>query len=115
MGDPTHGGPPRNLPESYTQGGRVFVEVIANCGDSVFVRDLNGVIFVCLFDDLISLFFKQINSFIDDESSDDSDYSRDGSDMDEEEWEDHDSGSESTNVTSISCDSPSSQQSRELF
>lgn len=93
---------------------RVFIEIIGFCGGSLWGRTLDGVVAPFLASDLLPLIFRRLEDLLDDSTSSEegSEYSRDASDVDAGEWEDDDSGSDSTNITSLSGESDLSDSSR---
>ncbi|KAL8439899.1 hypothetical protein Efla_006518 [Eimeria flavescens] len=92
---------------------RVFVEVIGFCGGSLWGRTLDGVVAPFLASDLLPLIFRRLEDLLDDTTSSEegSEYSHDASDIEDGDWEDEDSGSDSTNITSLSRQSELSRSS----
>ncbi|KAL8435753.1 hypothetical protein ACSSS7_002235 [Eimeria intestinalis] len=90
---------------------RVFVEVVGFCGGSLWARTLDGVMAPFLPSDLLPLIFRRLEDLLDTSSEEGSEYSQDGSEAEDGDWEDDDSGSDSTNITSLSRQSEMSQGS----
>ncbi|KAL8272534.1 hypothetical protein Esti_003533 [Eimeria stiedai] len=90
---------------------RVFVEVVGFCGGSLWARTLDGVMAPFLPSDLLPLIFRRLEDLLDTSSEEGSEYSQDGSEAEDGEWEDDDSGSDSTDITSLSRQSELSRGS----
>ncbi|KAL8447686.1 hypothetical protein Emed_004225 [Eimeria media] len=90
---------------------RVFVEVVGFCGGSLWARTLDGVMAPFLPSDLLPLIFRRLEDLLDTSSEEGSEYSQEGSEAEDGEWEDDDSGSDSTNITSLSRQSEMSHGS----
>ncbi|OEH75555.1 hypothetical protein cyc_03891 [Cyclospora cayetanensis] len=94
---------------------RVFLEVVGFCGGTVWGRTLDGVLAPFVASDLLPLIFRRLEDLLDEASSSEegSEYSHEGSDLEEGEWEEDASGSDSTNITSLSAETRSSGSSRD--